>query len=180
MGWEVLAMLAPYLLNGLFGGSGSSSSGQTSSGGTTMTAEERAMLDNTLKNQQYRMQYQDPLYQMATNLAMALMPKSAGTGKAWSYGTGSAYTGSGGSGNPNSGGTSNTPGGGYTGPAGSGGGGTSGTEPTGPNNGKSEEPQPQAMAQLMSSLGTVMPTPLTTSGRQGINVRGDLARLFGM
>jgi hypothetical protein len=47
------------------------------SGGAEMTQEQKILLADTLRQQNNRMRYQNPLYEAVTNLAMNLMPKSA-------------------------------------------------------------------------------------------------------
>lgn len=73
------------LLGALFGGGDK---------GTQMSDTQRAMLEDTLNTQNQRMKVQNPLYEMATRLAMNLMPRSAGVSNPQLYNpyTQSGYT----------------------------------------------------------------------------------------
>jgi hypothetical protein len=62
------------LIGGLFSGGGSSASGTSG-----LTPYQQALLNKVMETQGKRTIYQNPLYEMATNLSMALMPRSART-----------------------------------------------------------------------------------------------------
>lgn len=70
--WGTILPIALGFLGSLFGGGGGSSGGQTQ-----MSEEQRRMLEESLRNQNARVNVQNPLYEMATQLAMSLMPRSA-------------------------------------------------------------------------------------------------------
>jgi hypothetical protein len=60
------------ILGGVFGGGGGSASGTSG-----LSDYQQALLEKTMETQQRRMILQNPLYEMATSLAQALMPRSA-------------------------------------------------------------------------------------------------------
>jgi hypothetical protein len=62
------------LLGGLMNGNGGGSSASGTSG---LTPYQQALLNKTMETQQRRVISQNPLYEMATSLAQALMPRSA-------------------------------------------------------------------------------------------------------
>jgi hypothetical protein len=57
------------LLGAIFGGGNSN--------GVQMSQQQRLLLEDSLRNQNYRVLAQNPLYEMATQLAMSLMPRGA-------------------------------------------------------------------------------------------------------
>ena len=71
MDW--LSSILGSILGGVFGGGG----GSSASGTSGLSDYQQALLEKTMETQQRRMMLQNPLYEMATSLAQALMPRSA-------------------------------------------------------------------------------------------------------